>query len=172
MKLKYKVLLVHNPLSSQPLTWLSAGIRVATNSHWNHLAIEVDLFGEEYIFEANGKGVIRTKKQVWLTSHNREVLELTPKNNRRINFHELFDKLGSKYGFLDLLYLVKYLYKRRVEGSSYTWDGKVPKKYEGYFCSELFAILAGIENPHLVLPCDVERLPIFNSTTTYFTSKK
>jgi hypothetical protein len=171
MKLKYKVLLIHNPLSTQPLTWLSALIRVATNSHWNHVAIEVDLVGEDYIFEANGKGVIRTKKEDWLTSHNRAVLELTPIKKSTIDFHELFDKIGAKYGFIDLLHIGKYLYKRRFKGENYNWDGSVIKGYDGFFCSELFAVLVKIENPHLVLPCDIENLKLFTKKIKYHTLK-
>jgi hypothetical protein len=160
MKLKYKVLLVHNPFNvADPITYLSAGIRFATNSHWNHIAIEVNLLGKDYVIEAVGAGVICTDANVWVERTKRQVLILEPTNGSTIDGHELLSYIGKKYGALDIIQIAKYLYVRKYIDKNYTWNGiDGTRLWKGVICSELAAILMKIPNPHLIMPCDFESM--------------
>jgi hypothetical protein len=171
MSLQYKVLLVHNPLSKQPLTWLSYAIRKATNSHWNHAAIEVNLEGRDYIIEAVARGIVVTLKEKWLDKSDRDVLELIPLKVKELDVDTLLLYMGSMYGYVDILYIAKHILLKKIKGTTTIWNGKVPKGWEGIFCSELVAILAKIENPHSVVPGDLEHMSDFKVTNRYSTSK-
>jgi hypothetical protein len=173
MQIPFKILLIHNPLSSsRVVTWLSAIIRLATNSHWNHVAIELEVDNSFYILEAVGEGVIITEKDKWLTSYNREVLELSPIHEHTIDIKDILLVIGKSYGYLDLIQIGKYLYKRNVKGQDYIWDGyKGTALWKGWFCSELAAYLMKLEKYHLFMPCDFESLNLLQETDRYFTVK-
>jgi hypothetical protein len=170
MKLKYKVLLVHTPFElSEGVSYLSAGIRLATNSHWNHIAIEVRLYGKDWIIEAVGAGVIITKKEDWLVKSNRDVLIRVPKELTILS-DDLLDVIGDKYGYLDLLQIAIFLFKRRVVDSNYEWDGK--SIWNGWFCSELLAWLEKREKPYLITPSDYEFMDGYETLGLLKTYKK
>lgn len=173
MQLQYRVLLVHNPFDRRDaLTYLSKGIRFATESHWNHTAIELTLGGTVWVVESVGKGVIATKKEKWLRKSNRHVLVLEPSDGSRMDSDELIGYMGQKYGVLDILQLAKYLAVRKYWDENYTWDGeRGTRLWKGIFCSELAALLMHLPNPHLTMPCDFLKVPQLKVADLYSTRK-
>jgi hypothetical protein len=149
-----KILLIHNRFRwSDPVTWLSLVIRIVTNSMWNHVAI----LHNGVVTEAIGEGVVVKPYEDWCRHSDRlvQALEVEPTG---CMLQRLYQAHGMGYGFFDLWQIFRYIRKTRWNGEDYSWDGST-KLIKGYTCSELAATVLGLENAHLIMPCDLEFLP-------------
>jgi hypothetical protein len=143
-----KILLIHNKFRLlQPITWLSLFIRVFTCSKWNHIAVE-----QGDVVESIAKGVTPKPKEVWLKASDRIVQELLYDGPVQVDLLTLH---GKPYGAFDLLRIGAHIIRVKWLGRDM---GKIPHNSRGYVCSELAAVLIGLENPHLVTPADFEHL--------------
>lgn len=142
-----QILLIHNEFSwSEPITYLSYGIRVVTCSKWNHIAIRID----DRVIEAKGDGVTIVSYDEWKTRANRIVLPMIPKKHVELYLEEVLFTEGVDYGFLDLIQMLK-----RIKATK--WNGKEDielKDKKGLICSDLACILLGL--PKIYMPCNFE----------------
>jgi hypothetical protein len=149
-----KILLIHNRFRwSDPVTWLSKLIRIVTNSRWNHVAIEHN----GVVTEAIGAGVMSKSYSDWCNHSDRLVLPLEVEHDLEM-LKRLLQCDGMGYGYMDLWQIFRYIQRTRWNGENYTWNGST-KIFKGYTCSELAAVVLGLEQPHLYMPCDFEHLP-------------
>jgi hypothetical protein len=159
-----QILLIHNKFNwKEPITWLSYGIRVATCSKWNHIAIRID----DRVIEAKGDGVTISSYDDWFIHSNRIVKPMIPKEGIELNLLDVLTTEGINYGFLDLVQML-----RRIKAIK--WDGKdtinlVDKK--GLICSDLASILLGL--PKNYTPSDFEYMfpHLLDTGIEYTTSK-
>lgn len=142
-----RILLIHNRLRWHPLTWLSLAIRMFTCSKWNHVAVELN----GVVWESIGKGVIKTPLQEWLHKSDRVVLPLIPEAEYGGFAIEAVE--GQPYGFTDLIQIALHIIRTRWFATGNNWNGKDGTR-PGWFCSELVAVVLGIDRPHLLMPCD------------------
>jgi hypothetical protein len=143
-----KILLVHNKFRwLSPVSYLSLLIRIFTCSKWNHIAVEQGL-----VVESIGKGVTPKTKEDWLVYSDRIVQEMLYDGPVKI---ELLTLIGKPYGLFDLLRIAWYIMRVKWLGMDVA---KVPHNSRGYVCSELAAVLIGLENPHLITPSDFEHM--------------
>jgi hypothetical protein len=141
-----QLLLVHNKFNIKDVnTYPSYPIRIFTCSKWNHLAIRIN----DYVYEAIGKGVIKTEYEVWKTKANRQVLPLTPKRIAPLNINAVMYAKDQPYGFFDLLDRAKAIINEK-------WNGEEHKSidYPGLICSDLGCLLLNI--PKTLVPGDFE----------------
>lgn len=144
------LLLVHTKGFS-PFSW---GIRMLTESFWNHISMIVfDIYKKYYVIEASGNGVIRVSIDRYLNK-NKYILKVV-----RLKPEAFFDnleykgalatalgrikaKVGSKYDWGSIAWLgIKYLIKGYWKnGTKYFPKGfNLFNSREKFFCSELIA---------------------------------
>ncbi|MHC2992055.1 hypothetical protein OB13_10815 [Pontibacter sp. HJ8] len=157
----FKILLVHNRFRwAQPITYLSLFIRVFTCSKWNHIAIE-----QGDVIESIAKGVTPKTRKGWESVSDRIVLPLEVPSE--LLKGDLSKALGKPYGVRDLLRVGWHIILSK-------WFGLEPKPMKngrGYICSELAAMLLGMEHPHLVTPADFEHMPFLKKGEVFETKK-
>jgi len=149
------------------LSPVSIGIRMLTESFWNHIGgyvNEIDKKG--YIIEALGNGVIKTPIEKYLNNKNYilKVVRLKQeafkdeeeyRQGLEISRQRLYDRIGEKYDWWAIVYL-GILYISKVywnKGAKY-----LPKRFnpfqsrQKFFCSELVCESDyGISSLHLYL---------------------
>jgi len=158
-----KILLVHNRFSLlSPITWLSLFIRIFTCSKWNHIAVE----HPGGVVESVAKGVTPKTKEAWLKHSDRIVQELHYDGPLAV---ELAKLQGKPYGLFDLLRICWHIVRVKWFGVDVA---KVPHNSRGFVCSELAAVLLGLEHPHLVTPADFEHMPHLVKGELYETKRR
>jgi len=138
-----KVILVHNPTRwYNPYTYLYSAIRKATDSYWNHAAIEVD----GIVYEANERGIIMTPWEDWLVRAERTYVTI----DTYCNYDRVRECLGRPYDFGSLLVFLplKLAFKE--------WLGrKKERALKSLFCSEFVAYCLGWEEFWDVAPANI-----------------
>lgn len=133
------------------LSFFSIGIRMLTESFWNHAAKYVEeVDGKGYFIEALGGGVKKTPIEEYL-DNKKYILKATRLKKEafkdeeeyslglRTSRERLYIAIGTKYDwwaviFLGFKYIIKGYYK---EGRKYIPLGNPLQKREEFFCSEL-----------------------------------
>src|SRR5688572_27657789 len=165
--INFRILLVHNELNWHPITWLSLLIRMFTFGLYNHIAVEVDLYGCLTVFESTGEGVRVRPFSKWATHANRRVLPLVPMSGGMdvATFKKLLEMLNEPYGFGDLLRIAWYFINAR-------WFGRkiAVKNGKGFICTEVGCLLLGID--WLIVPNEFQHAPGLIRGEEFETRKK
>jgi hypothetical protein len=158
--MKYRILLVKNKFRlTNPITYLSALIRLVTKGTYNHVAIEVD----GVVIESVGEGVIIRSYEDWEKGGNRQVLPLVPTPMTEEQYINLLSLIGKPYGYMDIIRAGWHFIITRRLGLK----RKNPFNGEGYICSELATLLLGID--WFIVPNDFQYIdylvkePVFHT---------
>ena len=148
-KLKIYPILVHNPISANPVTWVYGLIRLWTRSFYNHAVVRVITIYEsgtekvtiDEIYDANLRGVISRPYDVWATANNRKCLALEVDGEPLKVLKKLKRNLGKLYDFriyLSRVFGVKIKENRsiycfelleKIYGKGKNTDGKYWEQY-------------------------------------------
>lgn len=134
------VLLVHNFLRwHKPMTWIGALIRYFNKCYYHHVAMVVEIWGELFVIESTGKGVVISKPlKQWIAEIEarrhfavKRLPDLTPEHCRTV-LMRAFALLGNRYDFISLFW---YQLRYQLFG---TWRGRTKEKASArMYCSEL-----------------------------------
>jgi len=141
------ILLVH----SKGFNLISIGIRLLTESFWNHTAmIVIDIDKKIYCIEALGLGVQKTPVEKYLDEkhHIIKVVRLRPEAFKDIDEYQtgiltatgrIWGKIGLKYDTWAIVWLAfKYIFKGTYKQTrKYIPVGNPLQSREKFFCSEL-----------------------------------
>lgn len=151
------VIFVHNPLQwkfpvSSTIVWPL--IRLFSRSYWNHCALMCEItaepFGNEFVIvEALGKGVTQTPYEEWRTRAERNIEEIV----LNIECDWLPDAIGRPYDYASLLW---WKLLKKITGRWYGPRWEQAKK--AVFCSELCAMVIGINEPWGIDPGELYKL--------------
>lgn len=118
-----------------PMSWLSSAIRLFTKSNYNHVGLIIESWGELFIIEAVGKGVV-IRPAKFVNRKNNDVLVLEPLfyfDSKTIS-KKITQQLGKSYNYK--LLIVEQLWYR-LTGD---WWGRTninANQEKSFVCSSL-----------------------------------
>lgn len=121
--------------------------RLLRFEHWryNHALRVVD----GYTIEMLGNGRNSEPIEQWVAKQKRKVKVYRPVQPFR-------EVEAMPYGYADILQIVLHYFRKNIIKRGNSWNGRDGvKKWPGYFCSEEIGRACGIENPHVLLPCQI-----------------
>lgn len=140
-----KAIIVHTPFNwKRPLTIVSWLIRKFTKTYYNHAAFIVTIDHNEFVLEADMKGVILIPLKDWVKEQVVTVYKM-PKYYRA----KAMSKVGNtKYDFASLLF---YGLINTLTGKYYGYTDD-RKAAERFYCYEYLAWVLGIPKWYSMLP--------------------
>jgi len=136
------------------LSAISLGIRMLTNSYWNHVGVYLeDVYKKGFVVEALGRGVVKTPIEEYLDNKNYilRVVQLKPEAFKDESEHQqgistltrrMLEAVGQKYDWESIIWLgIKYI----IKGYWHKGAKYIPQRFnpfqnrDKFFCSELVA---------------------------------
>ena len=128
----HSILLIHNPLSLSPASWLSAIIRLFIRFPFQHLEFLVEIGGKKFVVGAVFLKVKIRPYEEWLRKQTRTIVYAHPEvPYTEADFNRLMSFVGKRYDIASLLHQAWYILTGR-------WTGRVSKSDESVNCSELY----------------------------------
>lgn len=150
-----EIIFTSRPLSWKPISWVNAITRIKTKSPFDHVSLEY----HDYVYESvAGKGVTKTHWNDWVKGREGTYLICYQVPREMVKFSSFYD-LQSKETKYDYMANIYYLFG---------WKKMLKKRAtERMFCSELIAIMLGLDYAERYTPDELERyLREYNSYIT------
>lgn len=171
--------LVRRELSWNPVSWISAAIRLMTGCRYNHAVLfVVTTSAQIFVVEAVETGVQMITLSRWLKKYKHELKVIRPLQKKPHNIQSrILSYLGTPYDYTSLfIHQLKFQIARWFSLESPKWYGRTDKTgaEKKLYCSELAALVYDWPKWYTYTTADVMEEPhvtIYQSLKNYSNGK-
>jgi hypothetical protein len=150
-----RCILVHNYFSpfKDPMSILSALIRIFGQTHYNHCELLIEENGEKYVIGAVYPKVRKVDYDTWynLLPRDFKVVDIISNKSQLQMIEDAKKQVGKRYDIISLLYYIPTLILLK----------KLMKNTKTSYCYEVAAGVAGYKDSYSILPNEfIEKLTV------------